>query len=104
VHVDDLLFFGNSDKELEKLKKRLSGTFKMTDIGNVSKYFGINVKQNLDQGKTEIDQTNHLKRLRDIYGMVNCKTMSLPVEKILILVNLNERNLKVKKLSLNVGS
>ena len=88
VYVDDLLFFGNSDKELEKLKKRLSGTFKMKDMGNVSKYLGINVKQDLDQGKTEIDQTDYLKRLLINYGMLNCKTMSLPVEKKnLILVN-----------------
>ena len=41
----------------------------------------INVKQDLDQGKTEIDQTDYLKRLLDNYGMLNCKTMSHPVKK-----------------------
>ena len=37
--------------------------------------------QDFDQGKTEIDQTDYLKRLLDNYGMLNCQTMSLPVEK-----------------------
>ncbi|GJY47611.1 reverse transcriptase [Tanacetum coccineum] len=45
LYVDDLIFTGNSQSMIDELKKSMTREFEMTDIGLMSYYLGIEVKQ-----------------------------------------------------------
>jgi hypothetical protein len=45
LYVDDLIFTGNNPSMFEDFKKAMTQEFEMTDIGLMSYYLGIEVKQ-----------------------------------------------------------
>jgi hypothetical protein len=45
LYIDDLIFTGNNSSMFEDFKKTMTPEFKMTDIGLMSYYLGIEVKQ-----------------------------------------------------------
>jgi len=78
LYVDDILLFRNCNTEIRRLKEVLSKSFKMKDMGKISKYLGMNIEQDLKKGITKISQTEYLKNILEIYGMSECKPLSLP--------------------------
>ena len=48
IYVDNLIFMGSNPSMFEKFKKAMVKEFKMTDIGLMSYYLGIEVKQKED--------------------------------------------------------
>jgi hypothetical protein len=81
LYVDDILYTSNSKDEMEKLKNVLANSFKIKDMGNVSKYLGIQVEQDLKKGVTKINQSEYLKGVLEHYNMLDCKPLSLPIDK-----------------------
>ena len=78
IYVDDLLLFGADIPRLEFIQKQLSDRFKMTDLGDVSHYLGMEV--DVDVGKSiTIRQTTYLKVL-ERFGMTDCKPSSIPMD------------------------
>jgi hypothetical protein len=45
VYADDLLVVGDSLDEIKRFKKEMKQTFRMSDLGKLSNYLGIEVKQ-----------------------------------------------------------
>ena len=45
LYVDDLIFTGSNPSMFEEFKKNMAKKFEMTDIGFMSYYLGIKVKQ-----------------------------------------------------------
>lgn len=80
VYVDDLLIFGLNEHEITKLKAALNTEFKMKDLGLISDFLGINVKQNLHDGTTELSQRNYLENVLKKFNMENCKPMLTPMD------------------------
>lgn len=80
LYVDDILLFGTNKKDVLQVKDVLHTQFDMKDLGLLSKFLGINVKQNLKTGVTELDQIEYLKNVRSKFNMENCKTMSTPID------------------------
>ncbi len=48
VYVDDLIISGNSIKLIDKFKQEMAKVFKMSDLGMLTYYLGIEVKQTSD--------------------------------------------------------
>ncbi|CAH2100507.1 unnamed protein product [Euphydryas editha] len=81
LYVDDILYFGNNKLELSKLRDMLCQTFKMKELSAISKFLGIDVKQDLNSGVTIISQKDYLRNILSEYNMLDCKTLSLPIDK-----------------------
>ncbi|XP_043470934.1 uncharacterized protein LOC122504102 [Leptopilina heterotoma] len=96
-NVDDIVVYLN---EVERLKITFKNNFCMKDLGIVSQYLGVEVKQNLDDGVTELSQTNYLKKVLNDYGMQDCKPMNTPVEYNIDLNSLRSEmsDLKMQKI------
>jgi hypothetical protein len=45
VYVDDLIIVGSSAKVINDLKVQMKGKFRMSDLGTLSFYLGIEVQQ-----------------------------------------------------------
>lgn len=80
IYVDDLLILGTNRQEVNNLKVLLSNNFCMKDLGIISQYLGITVRQNLDEGYTELSQENYLKKILQKFGMQDCKPINTPID------------------------
>jgi Reverse transcriptase (RNA-dependent DNA polymerase) len=45
LYVDDLIFTGNKRDMIEKFKLKMTKEFEMTDLGLMSYFFGLEVRQ-----------------------------------------------------------
>jgi hypothetical protein len=45
VYVDDLVITGTNSCSIQELKEQMAAVFKMSDLGQLSYYLGIEVKQ-----------------------------------------------------------
>jgi len=78
LYVDDLIFTGNNPSMFEDFKKAMTQEFKMTDIGLMSYYLGIEVKQ-MEKG-IFISQGSFARKMVKKFKMNNCKHVSTLVE------------------------
>jgi hypothetical protein len=76
--VDDLIFTGNNPSMFKDFKKVMTQEFKITDIGLMFYYLGIEVKQ-IEKG-IFISQESFAKEMLKKFKMNNCKHVSTPVE------------------------
>lgn len=78
VYVDDILLFSDNDQDLTTFKVKLCNAFKMKDMGPVSKFVGIQIKQT--EGKIILDQKDYLQNVLKSYNMEESKPVSTPIE------------------------
>lgn len=67
LFVDDLLYFGCNKNQVNNFKNSICKNFKMKDLGLASNYLGINIKQDLGNYVTVINQKKYLLKLLDLY-------------------------------------
>lgn len=92
IYVDDLLIFGSNEDSVSHLKSVLKKEFKMKDLGLVSDFLGINVKQNLETHVTVLCQRNYLENVLKRFNMYECKQISTPMDQ-----NFNVKELENNK-------
>lgn len=78
LYVDDLIFTSNNLAMVEEFKLEMAAEFEMTDVGLMSYYLGIEVKQ-LDEG-IFVSQKNYASKVLKDFNMENCHSVSTPVE------------------------
>ena len=78
LYVDDLIFTGNCASMFEHLKKAMTQEFEMTDIGLMSYYLGIEVKQS-EEG-IFISQERYTREILEKFNMMNSKPVATPIE------------------------
>lgn len=78
VYVDDLLITGTCVSNIDRIKKQISKEFDMTNMGKLSYYLGIEVKQEADY--IELRQTAYAKKLLEKVGMRDCNPVKYPME------------------------
>lgn len=78
LYVDDLIYTGNNPKMFEEFKKEMTQEFEMTDIGLMSYYLGIEVKQ--DRDGIFISQEAFIQKVLEKFKMENCKSVDTPVD------------------------
>lgn len=77
VYVDDLLIVGESSKDLEQFKGEMKRTFRMSDLGALSYYLGIEVRQG--RHGIELRQSAYATKLLDRAGMIGCNGCTTPM-------------------------
>lgn len=92
IYVDDLLIFGSNEIEIKNLKLILSKEFEMKDLGLISEFLGINVKQNLKTNVTEICQKKYLENVLKRFNMYECKPVSTPMDYNFNISDLENKN------------
>ena len=80
VYVDDLLLFGaDIDPRIDDVMQNLRDRFRMTDLGDVSHYLGMEVDVDLNKKTISLRQSTYLKKILGRYGMSNCKPAKIPI-------------------------
>ncbi len=87
VYVDDIVITGGNDTELKQFKAQMKLKFQMSDLGLLSYYLGLEVKQNAE-GIT-ISQGAYARKIVEAAGLANCNTCLTPMESRLQLSKLS---------------
>jgi hypothetical protein len=78
VYVDDLIVTGADAGEVQRFKEEMTKRFKMSDLGLLSFYLGIEVQQR-DDGIT-ISQAAYAEKLLSKVSMSDCNSAAVPME------------------------
>ncbi|KAA0033140.1 Retrovirus-related Pol polyprotein from transposon TNT 1-94 [Cucumis melo var. makuwa] len=77
LYVDDLLVTGNNANYIQNFKWEMIKMFEMTDLGLMSYFLGIEIKQG--QGEVFICQKKYTKEMLKKFKMVECKAAAKKV-------------------------
>ena len=78
VYVDDLIVTGAREKDIASFKAEMAARFQMTDLGALSYYLGIEVRQG--SRAVTLGQRAYARKLLERAGMANCKPAATPIE------------------------
>lgn len=78
VYVDDLIILGPNVSDIIQFKAKMKRKFSMSDLGLLSYYLGIEVKQGGD-GIT-LSQSSYAVKILESAGMANCNPCETPME------------------------
>src|SRR3954466_3477637 len=88
IYVDDLLITGADEEVIGNFKLQMKELFKMTDLGLLSYYLGIEVQQEPEE--ITICQEACAKKLLESCGMKDCNPSHVPMKPRLILSKKSE--------------
>jgi hypothetical protein len=77
LYVDDLLVTGSNVELIQHFKEDMMQIFEMTDLGEMSYFLGMEVKQK--DGDIFICQRKYAKEILKKYNMEDCKSMETPM-------------------------
>jgi hypothetical protein len=78
VYVDDLIITGTKSEEISVFKNQMHELFQMSDLGFLSYYLGIQVKQ--DKGEITLCQSSYAARILENVGMGSCNPCHIPMQ------------------------
>nr|GEU99437.1 hypothetical protein [Tanacetum cinerariifolium] len=78
VYVDDLIVTGSCSGEIRYFKEQMNKEFKMSDMGLLSYYLGIEVSQYAD--RITLKQPAYVKTILKKTGMEDCNACKYPME------------------------
>jgi hypothetical protein len=78
VYVDDIIITGDDDEEILELKKCLSKTFEVKDLGQLKYFLGIEVARS-EKGIVLSQRKYTLDLLRET-GMIGCRAAATPID------------------------
>jgi hypothetical protein len=87
VYVDDLIITGSSIVDITKFKDEMQRLFCMSDLGLLSYYLGIEVKQG--DGEITIGQSSYARKILEVAGISGCNSCHTPME---CRLNLGKKN------------
>ena len=76
VYVDDLVIIGASCEDIKQFKKEMADVFKMSDLGLLRYYLGIEVRQTV--GGITISQGAYAAKILERSSMAGCNPCQVP--------------------------
>ena len=77
IYVDDIIFKSTNQDFCEEFGKMMDNEFEMSMIGELSYFFGLQIKQ-LKNG-TFVSQGKYIKGMLKKFGMEDAKAISTPI-------------------------
>ena len=81
LYVDDILIVGSDMDSIVTIKKWLSSTFEMKDMGEAHFVLGIEIVRDRSKKLIGLSQENYIKKILEQFCLENSKPIDTPVEK-----------------------
>ncbi|WVZ50368.1 hypothetical protein U9M48_001626 [Paspalum notatum var. saurae] len=78
VYVDDLVITGTSSSSIQKFKAEMAKVFKMSDLGLLSYYLGIEVRQ--EEMGISLCQGSYAGKILEQCGLEDCNSCKVPMD------------------------
>ncbi len=85
--MDDILVIWSTQKEIDEIKRALSGVFKMGDLGPVSCYLSLKITRDLSAGKMFLSQAPYFEKILERFEMQQAKSVNTPMVKQHVLLH-----------------
>ncbi|KAD2393643.1 hypothetical protein E3N88_40620 [Mikania micrantha] len=79
LYVDDMLIVGKNADRILQLKKELSKSFSMKDLGPAKQILGIRITRDRASKKLHMSQEQYIERVLCRFNMANAKVVSSPL-------------------------
>jgi hypothetical protein len=79
LYVDDMLVAGSNMKDINVLKKKLSNSFAMKDLGAANKILGMRITRDMKNRKLTLSQGEYIEKVLERFRMQNGKPVSTPL-------------------------
>ncbi|CAJ2642124.1 unnamed protein product [Trifolium pratense] len=79
LYVDDMLIVGHDTKKIQSLKKELSMSFAMKDLGPTKQILGMRISRDRKNGKLWLSQHNYIEKVLERFNMSKAKPVSTPL-------------------------
>jgi Reverse transcriptase (RNA-dependent DNA polymerase) len=79
LYVDNITLLGKHINTINQIKAKLSDHYKMTDLGEISSYLGVNIKRNRPLKHLEIDQSRYISEIVNRFGLSNANPLNTPL-------------------------
>jgi hypothetical protein len=78
VYVDDLIITGTELQDIVRFKSQMQQLFKMSDLGKLTYYLGIEVVQ--EDSQITLCQAKYAEKVIESAGLINCNSCRTPME------------------------
>ncbi|PKI64685.1 hypothetical protein CRG98_014901 [Punica granatum] len=79
LYVDDMLLVSHDMSKIAELKKELSKSFAMKDLGPAKQILGMHISYDKSSGKIWLSQEKYIEKILDRFNMGNAKLVSSPL-------------------------
>nr|KYP31853.1 Retrovirus-related Pol polyprotein from transposon TNT 1-94 [Cajanus cajan] len=79
LYVDDMLIVGKDKTKIAALKKALSKSFAMKDLGSVKKILGMKIIRDRSKRMLWMSQEDYIKKVLERFNMHNAKSVHVPL-------------------------
>ncbi|KAJ0752905.1 putative RNA-directed DNA polymerase [Helianthus annuus] len=92
VYVDDIVITGNNVSEITQVKRRLSESFKIKDLGILKYFLGIEVLYSNES--ICLSQRKYCLELLNEFGYLGCKPVNTPIEQSHVITSKVDKDQK----------
>ncbi|CAL9016331.1 unnamed protein product [Prunus brigantina] len=78
LYVDDMLIVGQNSDKISKLKKELSKSFAMKDLGPAKRILGMSISRDRKNRKLRLSQESYIEKVLKRFNMDKAKPVSTP--------------------------
>ncbi|CAL9021277.1 unnamed protein product [Prunus brigantina] len=78
LYVDDMLIVGQNSDKTSKLKKELSKSFAMKDLGPAKRILGMSISRDRKNRKLRLSQESYIEKVLKRFNMDKAKPVSTP--------------------------
>ena len=105
LFVDDILLFAKNKDTILTAKKWLMDKFKMTDLGDLKQFLGIQIEQDRKAKTMFVGQERYIRRILKRCKMQDCKESRTPMDPKVNLVKPEDKDImRVTKYKSLIGS
>ena len=79
LFVDDILLFSEQRHQINEVKDKLVQEYKLSDVGEVSKYLQMRIHYDRDGGTLLVEQKRYVEEKLREFDMEDCKPVSTPL-------------------------
>ncbi|CAA7029216.1 unnamed protein product [Microthlaspi erraticum] len=79
LYVDDMLLAARDMSDIVNLKKQLSSTFEMKDLGAARRILGMEIIRDRVNGTLRLSQSSYLKKVIENFRMTDSKSSQTPI-------------------------
>ena len=78
-YVDDMLIVGHDASKIEKLKRELSKSFTIKDLGSVEQILGMKISRERKKRKLWLSQETYIEKVLERFNMSKAKAVCSPL-------------------------
>ena len=79
LYIDDMLIVGHDVRKIEKLKRELSKSFAMKDLGSVKQILSMKIFRDRKKMKIWLSQESYIERVLERFNMSKAKAVCSPL-------------------------